>query len=43
MGAPLASVAVVVRMLAQLWKKPIIPVNHCIARAPSVHFLHMCN
>jgi N6-L-threonylcarbamoyladenine synthase len=32
MGAPLASVAVVVRMLAQIWSKPIVPVNHCIAR-----------
>lgn len=31
MGAPLTSVAVVVRMLAQLWNKPIVPVNHCIA------------
>ena len=31
MGAPLRSVAVVVRTLAQLWKKPIIAVNHCVA------------
>jgi N6-L-threonylcarbamoyladenine synthase len=31
MGAPLASVAVVVRMLAQIWNKPIVPVNHCVA------------
>uniref|UniRef100_A0A6B2L997 N(6)-L-threonylcarbamoyladenine synthase n=1 Tax=Arcella intermedia TaxID=1963864 RepID=A0A6B2L997_9EUKA len=31
MGGPLTSVAVVVRILAGLWKKPIIPVNHCIA------------
>eukprot|EP01097_Dermamoeba_algensis_P002019 TRINITY_DN1800_c0_g1_i5.p1 TRINITY_DN1800_c0_g1~~TRINITY_DN1800_c0_g1_i5.p1 ORF type:complete len:359 (+),score=94.88 TRINITY_DN1800_c0_g1_i5:56-1078(+) len=30
-GAPLRSVAVVVRILAQLWKKPIIAVNHCVA------------
>lgn len=30
MGAPLVSVAVVVRTLAQLWKKPIVAVNHCI-------------
>jgi N6-L-threonylcarbamoyladenine synthase len=30
MGAPLRSVAVVARTLAQLWKIPIIPVNHCI-------------
>eukprot|EP00009_Paramoeba_aestuarina_P008183 CAMPEP_0201520174 /NCGR_PEP_ID=MMETSP0161_2-20130828/10540_1 /ASSEMBLY_ACC=CAM_ASM_000251 /TAXON_ID=180227 /ORGANISM="Neoparamoeba aestuarina, Strain SoJaBio B1-5/56/2" /LENGTH=343 /DNA_ID=CAMNT_0047918455 /DNA_START=14 /DNA_END=1045 /DNA_ORIENTATION=+ len=31
MGAPLRSVAVVVRMLSQMWKKPIVPVNHCVA------------
>eukprot|EP00030_Apusomonadida_sp_AF-17_P008051 a846023_108.p1 GENE.a846023_108~~a846023_108.p1 ORF type:complete len:353 (-),score=120.69 a846023_108:13-1014(-) len=31
MGAPLRSVAVVVRTLAQLWGKPIVAVNHCIA------------
>ena len=32
MGAPLRSVAVVVRVLSQLWKKPIVDVNHCIGR-----------
>ena len=31
MGAPLVSVAVVARTIAQLWKLPIIGVNHCIA------------
>lgn len=31
-GAPLASVAAVARTVAQLWNKPLIPVNHCIAR-----------
>lgn len=31
MGAPLRSVAVAARTLAQLWKIPIIPVNHCVA------------
>lgn len=31
MGAPLVSTAIVARTLAQLWKKPLIPVNHCIA------------
>ena len=30
MGAPLNSVALVVRTLSQLWNKPMIPVNHCI-------------
>ena len=30
MGAPLVSVAVVARTVAQLWKKPIVAVNHCI-------------
>lgn len=32
MGAPLVSVAVVARTVAQLWNKPIIGVNHCIGR-----------
>ncbi|KAH9362276.1 hypothetical protein HPB48_002254 [Haemaphysalis longicornis] len=30
MGAPLVSVALVARIVAQLWDKPIIGVNHCI-------------
>ena len=30
MGAPLVSVAVCVRMLSQIWRKPIVPVNHCV-------------
>lgn len=30
MAAPLISVAVVTRILAQLWNKPIVAVNHCI-------------
>lgn len=32
MGAPLVSVAVVARTVAQLWGKPILGVNHCIGR-----------
>ena len=32
MGAPLVSVAVVARTIAQLWNKPILGVNHCIGR-----------
>ena len=32
MAAPLVSVAIVARTLAQLWNKPIVAVNHCIAR-----------
>jgi len=31
MGAPLMTVAIVVRMLSQIWNKPIIAVNHCVA------------
>lgn len=31
MGAPLTSVAVVARTLSQLWGKPLVGVNHCIA------------
>jgi len=30
-GNPLVSVAAVARTVAQLWNKPLIPVNHCIA------------
>ncbi|XKL63907.1 hypothetical protein PGB90_006271 [Kerria lacca] len=30
MGGPLVSVALVARTVAQLWNKPLIPVNHCI-------------
>ncbi|XP_076263340.1 putative tRNA N6-adenosine threonylcarbamoyltransferase Tcs3 [Rhynchophorus ferrugineus] len=30
MGAPLATVAIVARTVAQLWNKPILGVNHCI-------------
>ena len=30
MGAPLVSVAVVARTVAQLWRKPLIGVNHCV-------------
>jgi len=30
MGAPLASVAVVARTVAQLWKVPLLGVNHCV-------------
>ena len=32
MGAPLRSVAIVARTLSQLWKVPLIGVNHCIGR-----------
>jgi N6-L-threonylcarbamoyladenine synthase len=31
MGAPLVSTAIVARTIAQIWQKPLIPVNHCIA------------
>ncbi|ESO00076.1 hypothetical protein HELRODRAFT_185794 [Helobdella robusta] len=31
MAAPLVSVAVVARTIAQLWDKPLLAVNHCIA------------
>ena len=32
MGAPLQSVAVAARMLAQLWGKELVGVNHCVGR-----------
>jgi len=31
MGAPLVSTAIIARTIAQLWRKPLVPVNHCIA------------
>eukprot|EP00002_Diphylleia_rotans_P033337 TRINITY_DN7074_c0_g1_i2.p1 TRINITY_DN7074_c0_g1~~TRINITY_DN7074_c0_g1_i2.p1 ORF type:complete len:197 (-),score=40.18 TRINITY_DN7074_c0_g1_i2:903-1493(-) len=31
MGAPLRSVAVGARVLSQLWNKPLVAVNHCVA------------
>ncbi|PRQ55910.1 putative N(6)-L-threonylcarbamoyladenine synthase [Rosa chinensis] len=31
MGAPLQVAAIVVRVLSQLWKKPTVAVNHCVA------------
>ncbi|KRX71563.1 Huntingtin-interacting protein 1 [Trichinella sp. T6] len=31
MGAPLVSCAVVARTLAQLWNRPLVGVNHCVA------------
>lgn len=30
MGAPLVTVAIVARTVAQLWGKPLLGVNHCI-------------
>ena len=30
MGAPLVTVALVARTVAQLWGKPLLGVNHCI-------------
>lgn len=40
MGAPLVSVAVVARTIAQLWNKPIVGVNHCIGRILSATYLY---
>ncbi|KAL7670709.1 hypothetical protein ACOME3_005637 [Neoechinorhynchus agilis] len=31
MGASLASVAIVARCLSIMWKRPLVPVNHCVA------------
>ena len=50
MGAPLVSVAVVARTVAQLWRKPLVAVNHCVghiemgrlvtgARSPTVLYV----
>ena len=35
MGAPLQSVAVAARMLARLWEKELVGVNHCVGRMSS--------
>lgn len=43
MGAPLVSVAVVARTVAQLWNKPLIPVNHCIAHIEMGRLITGCN
>lgn len=32
MGAPLSICAVVARMLSLMWNKPLVGVNHCVAR-----------
>lgn len=32
MGAPLVTVAMVARTVAQIWNKPLLGVNHCIGR-----------
>eukprot|EP00800_Vazella_pourtalesii_P018432 TRINITY_DN5913_c0_g1_i1.p1 TRINITY_DN5913_c0_g1~~TRINITY_DN5913_c0_g1_i1.p1 ORF type:complete len:335 (-),score=62.13 TRINITY_DN5913_c0_g1_i1:233-1237(-) len=39
MGAPLVSVAVVARTLSQLWGKPLVGVNHCIAHIEMGRFV----
>ena len=31
MGGPLVTCAVVARMLSQIWKIPLVAVNHCVA------------
>ena len=31
MGGPLRVCAVVARMLSQMWNKPLVGVNHCVA------------
>ncbi|KAL7163662.1 hypothetical protein ACSBR2_039724 [Camellia fascicularis] len=54
MGAPVQVAVVVVRILSQLWKKPIVAVNHCVAdiemgrvvtgaHAPVVLYVSKCN
>lgn len=40
MGAPLVSVAIVARTIAQLWNKPIVAVNHCIGRILFILFYY---
>ncbi|KAF0988066.1 hypothetical protein HZS_4236 [Henneguya salminicola] len=35
MGSPLSTVAFVARMLSIMYNKPLVGVNHCVARTPS--------
>lgn len=42
MAAPLISVAVVARTLAQLWERPLVGVNHCIGRMARPVLLLVC-
>lgn len=39
MGAPLASVAIVARTVAQIWNKPLLGVNHCIGHIEMGRFI----
>ena len=41
MAAPLISVAVVARTVAQLWKKPLVAVNHCIGRKNLISLMNI--
>uniref|UniRef100_A0A146KYS4 N(6)-L-threonylcarbamoyladenine synthase n=1 Tax=Lygus hesperus TaxID=30085 RepID=A0A146KYS4_LYGHE len=43
MGAPLVSVAVVARTIAQLWNKPIVGVNHCIGHIEMGRAITKCD
>ena len=38
MGGPLLSCAVCARMLALMWKVPIVGVNHCVGARRAAHF-----
>lgn len=42
MGAPLVTVAIVARTLAQIWNKPIIGVNHCIGHIEMGRLITRC-
>lgn len=41
MGGPLRVGGVVGRMISQMWKKPLVGVNHCVARTCILRFLHV--
>ncbi|KAK7794588.1 hypothetical protein R5R35_003602 [Gryllus longicercus] len=43
MGAPLIMVALVARIIAQIWNKPIIGVNHCIGHIEMGRLITKCN
>uniref|UniRef100_A0A4W5KJH5 N(6)-L-threonylcarbamoyladenine synthase n=1 Tax=Hucho hucho TaxID=62062 RepID=A0A4W5KJH5_9TELE len=43
MGAPLVTVALVARTVAQLWGKPLLGVNHCIGHIEMVRLITQAN
>ena len=43
MGGPLQSCAIVARVISQLWKKPLVGVNHCVAHIEMGRVVTKCD